>query len=69
MSLRISCLASALYSSMVREKAVREAESDPRAAGVGVAVREARSRFIDVDCLSALLKEVFWSFGCQLGVS
>lgn len=35
-----SCLASELYSSMVRWKAVREAESEPRAAGLRIEAGE-----------------------------
>lgn len=59
-----SCFASALYSSSVLEKAVSEAESEPIAAGVGVVpspdeMRVVRSRFMEVDCLSAELNCVF----------
>lgn len=64
-----SCLASALYSSMVRAKEVSEAEREPRAAGVSGVVwsweedgveRAERSLRIVVRCLSAELKVVFW---------
>lgn len=58
-----SCFASALYSSSVRENAVKEAEREPIAAGVGAPSGEevmlVRSRFIEVDCLSAELNWVF----------
>jgi hypothetical protein len=63
-------LARALYSSMVREKAVSEAEREPRAAGVRVCgcccgslgeglERAERSLRMVVRCLSAELKVVF----------
>lgn len=68
-----SCLASELYSSMVRWKAVREALRDPSAAGLiwaadggafgsdeeGWLERLARSLRIEVLCLRAPLKVVF----------
>lgn len=57
-----SCFASAEYSSSVREKDVSEADSEPSAAGVGAPSgdeRLARSRLIEVDCLSAELNCVF----------
>jgi hypothetical protein len=57
-----------LYSSIVREKAVREAEREPRAEGVRAdegsekegEVRFVRSFRMEVLCLSAELKCVFW---------
>jgi hypothetical protein len=65
-----SCLARALYSSMVREKAVSEAEREPRAAGVRACgcccgspgkglERAERSLRMVVRCFSAELKVVF----------
>lgn len=57
-----SCFASALYSSSVLEKAVSEADMEPRAAGVSAPSaddRFERSRLMDVDCLSAELNWVF----------
>lgn len=51
-----------MYSSRVREKAVSDAEMEPSAAGVGgasVEDRLVRSRFREVDCLSAELNCVF----------
>ena len=69
-----SCLARLLYSSIVLVKAVRLAESEPSAAGViafdggeegslvvyeGLASVE-RSLRIEVLCLRALLKDVFY---------
>ena len=58
-----SCRASDVYSSRVREKAVSDAETEPSAAGVGgasVEERFVRSRFREVDCLSAELNCVFY---------
>lgn len=61
-----SCFASALYSSMVRWKAVSEAVREPRAAGVGAWLgccegedKVERSLRMVVRCLSAELKVVF----------
>ena len=65
-----SCFARVLYSSMVREKEVREAVREPRAAGVACCwgvdgseetgeERVERSLRIVVRCLSAELKVVF----------
>lgn len=61
-----SCLAREWYSSMVRAKAVREAERAPMEEGVRVAgevVRVERSRRMRVLCLRAELKVVFWGGG------
>ena len=60
-------MARELYSSIVREKAVREAEREPSAAGVRAEagsekegeVRAVRSLRMEVLCLSAGLKCVF----------
>jgi len=57
-----SCLERAVYSSRVREKAVREADMEPSEAGVGPSEEDARlerSRLMEVDCLSAELNCVF----------
>jgi len=48
----------------VREKEVREAETWPRREGVScVPGGGERSRLMEVDCLSAVLKRVFWKRG------
>lgn len=63
LALLSSCLASVLYSSIVRERAARLALTEPRMAGVMSASgeeREERSFRRDVDCLRALLKVVFY---------
>jgi hypothetical protein len=57
-----SDLASSAYWSRVREKEVREADICPRREGVRIVPVGGveRSRLREVDCLSAVLKRVFW---------
>jgi len=61
-----SCFARAAYSSMVREKEVREAERVPVRAGVeDVLEIEVRSLRMALDCRRAELKRVFLVMSVQ----